>query len=323
MSQTKEEVNVKKLESEVKKLRLEAQLRKNLASEMQKQKEIAVEAQELALEKKNEIEAISNQLSKYLSPQLYQSIFSGEQQVDIESKRKKLTVFFSDIVGFTNISDSLESEEITSMLNYYLTEMSKLALEFGGTIDKYIGDAILIFFGDPETDGVKEDAIKCVNMAIAMQSRMKELENEWAEKFGIRAPLQIRVGISTGYCTVGNFGSEDRLDYTVIGAQVNLASRLESIANTGSILLSFDTYSQISKEINCVELEKVRVKGISQEVRTFEVIMDDKKAKNIVDIKTNNLNLSAALERLQIDEINKLADFLEEARKKLDAKTTK
>ena len=113
MSQTKEEVNVKKLESEVKKLRLEAQLRKNLASEMQKQKEIAVEAQELALEKKNEIEAISNQLSKYLSPQLYQSIFSGEQQVDIESKRKKLTVSFSDIVGFTNISDSLESEEIT------------------------------------------------------------------------------------------------------------------------------------------------------------------------------------------------------------------
>ena len=152
MSQTKEEVNVKKLESEVKKLRLEAQLRKNLASEMQKQKEIAIEAQELALEKKNEIDAISNQLSKYLSPQLYQSIFSGDQQVDIDSKRKKLTVFFSDIVGFTNISDSLESEEITSMLNYYLTEMSKLALEFGGTIDKYIGDAILIFFGDPETD---------------------------------------------------------------------------------------------------------------------------------------------------------------------------
>ena len=89
MSQTKEEVNVKKLESEVKKLRLEAQLRKNLASEMQKQKEIAVEAQELALEKKNEIEAISNQLSKYLSPQLYQSTFSGEQQLDIERKRKK------------------------------------------------------------------------------------------------------------------------------------------------------------------------------------------------------------------------------------------
>ena len=313
----------KELDKLLKKQALEAQLRKNLASEMQKQKEIAVEAQELALEKKNEIEAISNQLSKYLSPQLYQSIFSGEQQVDIESKRKKLTVFFSDIVGFTNISDSLESEEITSMLNYYLTEMSKLALEFGGTIDKYIGDAILIFFGDPETDGVKEDAIKCVNMAIAMQSRMKELENEWAEKFGLREPLQIRVGISTGYCTVGNFGSEDRLDYTVIGAQVNLASRLESIANPGSILLSFDTYSQISKEINCVELEKVRVKGISQEVRTFEVIMDDKKAKNIVDIKTNNLNLSADLERLQIDEINKLADFLEEARKKLDAKTTK
>ncbi|MEE2745535.1 MAG: adenylate/guanylate cyclase domain-containing protein [Pseudomonadota bacterium] len=309
------------LDKLLKKHKLEAQLRKNLASEMERQKEIAVEAQELALEKKNEIEAISNQLSKYLSPQLYQSIFSGEQQVDIESKRKKLTIFFSDIVGFTNISDSLESEEITSMLNYYLNEMSKLALEFGGTIDKYIGDAILIFFGDPETEGVKEDAIKCVNMALAMQSRMKELENQWAEKFGLREPLEMRIGIATGYCTVGNFGSEDRLDYTVIGAQVNLASRLESIANPGSILISFDTYSQVSKAVSCIELEKVRVKGIREEVRTFEVLKDGKKTENMVDIETNNLKLSAHLDRLEIEEINRLADFVKDARKRLNTKT--
>jgi len=199
--------------------------------------------------------------------------------------------------------------------------MSKLALEFGGTIDKYIGDAILIFFGDPETEGVKEDAIKCVNMAIAMQSRMKELENQWAEKFGLRDPLQMRIGIATGYCTVGNFGSEDRLDYTVIGAQVNLASRLESIANPGSILISFDTYSQVSKALNCIELEKVRVKGIREEVRTFEVLMDSKKYENMVDIETNNLKLSADLDRLEVDEINRLADFLMEARNKLKLKT--
>ena len=135
----------KELDAMVKILKIESQLRKNLSTEFERQKKIAVEAQELALEKKNEIEEISNQLSKYLSPQIYQEIFSGEQQVNIVSKRKKLTVFFSDIVGFTSISDSLESEEITAMLNYYLTEMSLIALEHGGTIDKYVGDAILFF----------------------------------------------------------------------------------------------------------------------------------------------------------------------------------
>ena len=141
------------------------------------------------------------------------------------------------------------------MLNYYLNEMSSIALKFGGTIDKYVGDAIIVFFGDPETQGVQKDALNCVNMAITMQKRMKALENEWAQKFGLREPLQIRIGINTGYCTVGNFGSENRLDYTVIGGQVNLASRLESSANSGTILISFDTYSQIKDEVDCEEID--------------------------------------------------------------------
>ena len=94
--------------------------------------------------------------------------------------------------------------------------MSKIALEYGATIDKYVGDAIVIFFGDPETKGVKEDAKACVNMAIAMQRRMRELEKEWQDR-GLQRPFQIRIGISTGFCTVGNFGSQDRMDYTIIG----------------------------------------------------------------------------------------------------------
>ena len=106
------------------------------------------------------------------------------------------------------------------MLNFYLTEMARIALDYGGTIDKYVGDAVMIFFGDPETSGVKEDALKCVNMAITMQRRMRGLGDQWAQKFGLREPLKMRIGINTGYCTVGNFGSEDRLDYTVIGGQV-------------------------------------------------------------------------------------------------------
>ena len=307
----------KELDKLVKKLKLESQLRKNLSTEFERQKDIAVEAQELALEKKNEIEAISNQLSKYLSPQLYKSIFSGEQQVDIASKRKKLTVFFSDLVGFTSISDSLESEEITSMLNYYLTEMSVIALDFGGTIDKYVGDAIVIFFGDPETSGVKDDALKCVNMAIAMQNKMRELEDQWAQKFGLREPLQMRVGVNTGYCTVGNFGSEDRLDYTVIGGQVNLASRLESIAKSGSILISFDTHSQVSEDIECIEVESVQVKGIKEEVRVFEVVLDGPNKTEMINIETENLQCSMDINRLEIEEIDQLAKFIEDARQQV------
>src|SRR5207248_2724131 len=112
--------------------------------------------------------------------------------------RKKLTVFFSDIVNFTATTDDLESEELTALLNHYLTEMSKIALEHGATIDKYIGDAILAFFGDPETKGIREDARACVDMAIAMQRRMGELQSEWLDT-GLERPFQLRIGISTGY----------------------------------------------------------------------------------------------------------------------------
>ena len=305
----------RELDKLLKKQKLEVQLRKNLADEMQKQKEIAVSAEKMALEKKNEIESISKQLSKYLSPQIYHSIFSGEKKADIVSQRKKLTIFFSDIVGFTEITDTLEAEEISSMLNFYLTEMSQIALSHGGTIDKYVGDAILVFFGDPETQGVQQDAINCVDMAIAMQSKMRELRNEWGTKFGLREPLSIRCGIATGYCTVGNFGSEDRLDYTVIGSQVNLAARLEAIAKPGSILISFDTHSQVSSEIRCAELDKLSVKGIREEVRTFEVLLEKKTAQNIEKIETNNIQLTADMDQIELNDIKEIEKFLKKLKR--------
>jgi len=307
----------KKLQAELRKLRLESKLRKNLSTELEKQKLVAVEAQREALTKTNELEEISQQLSKYLSPQLYQSIFSGKQHVHIESKRKKLTLFFSDLSGFTSISDSLESEEVTAMLNYYLTEMSRIALDYGGTIDKYVGDAIVIFFGDPETEGVKKDALNCVNMAIAMQKKMQELEGQWAKNFGLKQPLQMRIGINTGYCTVGNFGSENRLDYTVIGGQVNLASRLESISKPGSILVSFDTHSQVCDEVACVEVETVHVKGIREKVRVFEVILDGAKKEDRLTFKTSNLECSMDIDNLEMDEVRELTEFIEAAQKNI------
>jgi adenylate cyclase len=221
--------------------------------------------------KSNALEQLSNQLAKYLSPQVYDSIFSGRQEVKLVSQRKRLTVFFSDLVGFTATAERLESEDLTRLLNQYLTEMSQIAVAHGATIDKYVGDAIVIFFGDPETLGVKEDAIACVTMAIAMRKRMKELESVWMEA-GLEKPLQCRMGINTGMCTVGNFGSEDRMDYTIIGGGVNLAARLETACPANEILISYETYAHVKDLIECEEEGQIEVKGISHPVSTQRVV---------------------------------------------------
>ena len=222
-------------------------------------------------EKSHALEQLSNQLAKYLSPQVYDSIFSGRQEVKVTSSRKKLTVFFSDIVGFTETADRLESEDLTQLLNHYLTEMSRIALDHGATIDKYVGDAILAFFGDPETRGVKEDALACVRMAIAMRNRMHDLADIWRAS-GVEKPLQVRMGIHTGYCTVGNFGSEDRMDYTIIGGAVNTASRLQSLATPGEILISYETWAHVKDRIFCDERGETEVKGIAYPIATYQVV---------------------------------------------------
>ena len=232
----------------------------------------AREAAEAEVSRKNkEFEALSRKLAKYLSPQIYNSIFTGAQSVEIASNRKKLTVFFSDIADFTGTTEKLESEELTQLLNCYLTEMARIALEFGATIDKYIGDAVLAFFGDPESKGVKQDARACVRMAIAMQRRMRELQAEWQE-LGAVEPLQMRIGINTGFCTVGNFGSEDRMDYTIIGSMVNLASRLQSQVDPGDILIGYETFALVKDDVATEEQSAVTVKGLAEPVRCYKVL---------------------------------------------------
>jgi class 3 adenylate cyclase len=230
-----------------------------------------LDAYEQISEKNKMLEGLSVKLSKYLSPQVFESIFSGKQEVRIASQRKKLTVFFSDIVGFTETTENLEAEELSNLLNHYLTEMSKIVLEHGGTIDKYVGDAIIAFFGDPETKGVKEDARTCVNMAIAMQRRMQELQSEWLD-MGLERPFHLRIGINTGFCTVGNFGSEDRMDYTIIGNEVNLAARLESHAEVGGILMAHETHSLVKDTVMAEEGDTLTVKGFTKPVRTYSVV---------------------------------------------------
>ena len=239
-------------------------------------------------EKKEGLEGLAAKLAKYLSPQVYNSIFSGEKEVKVETYRKKLTVFFSDIEGFTALTESMESEELTKLLNSYLNEMSNIAIKHGGTIDKYIGDCIMIFFGDPQTKGVKEDAMSCVEMALEMRLCMNRLRKKWNEE-GIAKPLRIRMGINTGFCTVGNFGSEDRLDYTIIGNQVNLASRLETNASTDEILISHETYMLVRDKFHCEKKDLIEVKGVAKPVQTYQVI----------DLKENIQNTNIITDRFE------------------------
>jgi class 3 adenylate cyclase len=278
----------------------------------QKDKEYLNRQLEENIKKINDVNA---KVSKYLSPQLYSSIFEGKQSGSIESKRKKLTIFFSDIKNFTKITEDMESEDLTMLLNSYLTEMSIIALKYGATIDKFIGDAILIFFGDPESKGIKEDALACISMAMEMKNKMQQLRYEW-QIAGFVQPFEIRVGINTGYCTVGNFGSEYKMDYTVIGSNVNLASRLESSANVGEILISEETYMLVKDEIDCIAKDKIEVKGFEQLIQTYQI--KSLKKRDIVTESKDGFYINIDFDR--IDDKELVSKVLHSLVDKLDSK---
>jgi adenylate cyclase len=216
------------------------------------------------------LRALSEKLGRYLAPQVYKSLFDGSREAEIRTQRKQLSVFFSDIKDFTAATAKWQPEEIKFLLNNYFSEMSKLASEYGGTLDKFIGDGMVIFFGDPESRGVKEDALQCVKMALAMQRRMSELQVLWRE-MGSEKTFDVRMGINTGYCDVGNFGSDLRMDYTIIGAEVNVAARLEQAADPGGILISKETYMLVRDEILACVREPLIAKGFDDPIIAFAV----------------------------------------------------
>ena len=216
------------------------------------------------------LQQLSSHLSKYVSSEVIQSIMDGNTEAIINSSRKELSVFFSDIVDFSKKTELLEPEDMTLLLNKYFDRMESIIRKYNGTLDKYIGDAVMVFFGDPTTKGSIEDALSCVKMAMEMQKQVLDLSGEWVEH-GLDETFQIRVGIFTGYCTVGNFGSEEHMDYTIIGNPVNAASRLESAASPGEILISHSTWTLVEKYVKGEELDAILVKGFSEPLRVYRV----------------------------------------------------
>jgi adenylate cyclase len=186
-------------------------------------------------------------------------------------QRKVLTIMFSDIKDFTHYSSTYSPDRIRSFLNEYFESMVDIVFAYNGTLDKYIGDGLMVFFGDPEP--LPDHALRAVQAAVAMQKKAAELMQKWLREDGF--PLEIRIGINTGEVVVGNMGSSKRLSYTVLGSAVNLAKRLESCATTNGILLSQSTYELIKSAIPTRFFGEIQVKGIEAPVSTYEVIPED------------------------------------------------
>ncbi len=207
-----------------------------------------------------------NRLTQYFSPKLAERLISDEELHRV--RRKNLTIFFTDIRGFTKLSEEVEPEELLNMLNEYFTEMTQIIFDWGGTVGKFIGDGIMGFFGDPEE--CPNHAELAVKMALEIQSRVKVV-NEKSPLWSVFS-LAIGIGINTGYVTIGNVGSETHKDYTVIGRHVNLAARLEEEAKAGQVLISQRTYTLIADKVKTEEAGLFSVKGFDSPVLAYNVL---------------------------------------------------
>ncbi len=275
-------------------------------------------------EKQNRISAlitVTNALTKFIPPQIWQPIVRTNKPMKVANQRKKLTIFFSDIKGFTELSDTLSPDHLADILNTYFDRMTQIANKYGATLDKFIGDGMLCYFGDNGNLSDKENALLCANMAIDMRREMKLLRQQW-RLLGFPG-LHIRIGINTGYCHVGNFGSGNRMAYTIIGREANIASRLESTAEQDQILISASTFNLICHEHNCELAGKYLLKGLKEPVLVWQLI-DPNYEKNESDWMSYDLpgfNLHLNFKDVRNYDEQRIRNHLNHALEQLEKKT--
>jgi class 3 adenylate cyclase len=217
-----------------------------------------------------QLHAAFTMIRRYVPGQVADALLSGPAQPAEHYDRRRLSIFFSDLVGFTDTSDELEPEDLARLLNEYFSEMTRIALAHGGTIDELSGDAILVFFGAPVATNDRDQALRAVRMAVEMQTRVAELNARWLAE-GRADTVTVRMGVNTGVVTVGNFGSPERMKYAALGRHVNIASRLQAISRPGQIMLSHATWLLVKDEIPCTPGGETMLKGLHTPVKVYEV----------------------------------------------------
>ena len=220
---------------------------------------------------------IEGAFGHYVNKDVVRQIIKDPKMLELGGAKRNISIFFSDIAGFTSISENLEPEELVKFLNEYLQNMTEVILNRQGTLDKYEGDAIMAFWNAPIAQ--HDHALNTCMAAIDNQNRLTELRRKWAKEG--RPEVRIRIGINTGDAVVGNMGSENRFDYTAMGDNVNLASRLEGINKQygTEIIISEYTYELVKDNLICRELDLIRAKGKNEPVRIYELISEKSKTE--------------------------------------------
>ncbi len=216
----------------------------------------------------------TGELKRFLPAQVAEALLAGHLSPTDGVERRKLTLLFADMVGFTDLSDSLEPEELSDVLNEYLREMAAVAVAYRGTLSNYIGDAVMVIFGAPESADEQDQAWWAIQTAFGMRERAEALSQRVRDR-GIPADLRVRIGINTGRCTVGMYGSDILRAYKAIGFAANIAARLQANADAGGVLVGFRTYALVKDRVEARPLEPLAVKGAARPVEAWEILAID------------------------------------------------
>lgn len=222
-------------------------------------------------EKDQQITRLNQKLAKFITAPLVEKLATDELDTILHHQRRKITIFFSDITAFSTITDALEPEEMASLLNQYFSEMIQIVVQFGGTLDKLMGDGMMVLFGAPSAAEPADGAWSCIQMATTMQQRLEEMNDRLWDQ-GIPYRLRVRMGINTGLSIVGSFGSDMWMNYTAIGGQVNIAARLQQMAEPGQILLSHSTYALLNHRLEAEKLGEIKLKGPHYPIHVYQFI---------------------------------------------------
>ncbi len=270
-----------------------------------------------------ELTYINNSLARFVPHQIWQPLIRDNTPASLFNKRAKLTIVFSDIIGFTHLSDNLSPDVLTEILNTYMNRMTIVAKRHDAVLDKFIGDGMMCFFGTHGHRSVEENAIACIEMALDMRREMRDLRRKWqAEGF---EGLYVRIGINTGFCHVGNFGTDIRMSYTIIGKEVNLASRLESVAGPDEIVISQSTYDYVNSDYICESVGNVKLKGFDKPVSCWRVtdpINTQEKAAQWVDHDLPGFNLHLNFQDIKNYDYVTIRQYLAKAIERVDSAET-